>query len=74
MALLGINNMTWTAPVFCNDTIRVEMEVIAKRTTSKLDRGIITFRHTVRKQTDEVVLAMDKVRIIRTRSGEKTQT
>jgi acyl dehydratase len=74
MALLGINNMTYTAPVFCNDTIRVEMEVIAKRTTSKPDRGIITFRHTVRKQTDEIVLSMEKTRMIRTRLGEKAQT
>jgi len=67
MALLGINNVVFPAPVFCNDTIRVEMEVIGKRETSKPDRGIVTFQHTIRKQTDEVVLKMDKVRMIRRR-------
>ena len=65
MALLGINNLVYRAPVFCNDTIRVEMEVSSKRETSKLDRGIVTFRHTIRNQDDAVVLEMEKMRMIR---------
>ena len=65
MALLGINNLAYRAPVFCNDTIRVEMEVLSKRETSKLDRGIVTFRHTIRNQDDAVVLEMEKMRMIR---------
>jgi acyl dehydratase len=67
MALLGINDMTYRAPVFCNDTIDVSMEVTSKRETSKPDRGIVTFRHTVRNQNGEVVLEMDKTRMIRRR-------
>lgn len=66
MALLAIEHMTWKAtPVYCNDTIHVEVEVLAKRETSKADRGIVTFRHIVRKQTGEVVMEMDKIRMIR---------
>jgi acyl dehydratase len=65
MALLAIERMTWPAPVFCNDTIHVSMTVIAKKTTSKPDRGVVTFKHTVRKQTGEVVMEMDKVRLLR---------
>lgn len=69
MALLGINNLAYRAPVFCNDTIRVEMEVLSKRETSKPDRGIVTFRHTVRNQDGAVVLEMEKTRMIRRKPG-----
>ncbi len=68
MALLGIDNMRWPAPTYCNDTIHVEIEVLSLReSTSKTDRGIANFRHTVRKQTGEAVLVMDKVRMMRRR-------
>jgi len=69
MALLGIEHMTWKAPVYCNDTIHVELEVSAKKETSKLDRGVVTFRHVVRKQTGEVVMEMEKVRMIRRKAA-----
>jgi acyl dehydratase len=51
--------------VFCNDTITVTMEVIAKKETSKPDRGVVVFKHRVHKQTGELVMEMDKVRLIR---------
>lgn len=69
MALLGIEHMTWKAPVFCNDTVHVEIEVLAKKETSKPDRGVVTFRHVVRKQTGEAVMEMEKIRMIRRRSA-----
>ncbi len=67
MALLSVNNLVYRKPVFCNDTIHVEMTVIAKRETSKPDRGIVTFRHEVKNQAGEVTLEMEKVRMIRRR-------
>jgi acyl dehydratase len=67
MALLSVNNLIYRKPVFCNDTIHVEMIVLAKRETSKPDRGIVTFRHAVHNQAGEVVLEMEKVRMIRRR-------
>ena len=69
MAFLGVEHLTWNAPVFCNDTIHVEIQVLAKRETSKPDRGIVTFRHVVRKQTGDVVMQMDKVRMIRRKAA-----
>jgi acyl dehydratase len=70
MALLGIDNMRWPTPTFCNDTIHVDLEVLSKRASaSKPDRGIVNFRHTVRKQTGEDVLVMDKTRLIRRRAS-----
>jgi len=70
MALLAIERMTWPAPVFCNDTITVTIQVISKRETSKADRGVVVFKHTVRKQSGEIVLEMEKVRLIRRRPGD----
>jgi acyl dehydratase len=67
MALLGINNLVYKKPVFCNDTIRVTMEVVAKRESSKPGRGIVTFRHQILNQNDEVVASMEKTRMIRRR-------
>lgn len=67
MALLGIEDMRWPAPVFCGDTITVEIVMLEKRTTKKPDRGVVTFDHIVRKQTGEIVLQMRKVRMLRRR-------
>lgn len=65
MALLGIDKMVWPKPVFCNDTIKVEIVVVSKRETKKPDRGVIVFDHIVKNQHGEVVLQMQKVRMIR---------
>ena len=73
MALIGVESMRWPKPVFCNDTIHVEMEVIAKRESSKPDRGVVTFRHTVKNETDEIVLVMDKIRMIRRKAADAVE-
>ena len=65
MALLEVRTMKWPKPVFCGDTIRVDIQIMAKKETSKPDRGVVTFRHTVRNQMGEVVLELEKVRMIR---------
>jgi len=76
MALLAIENMRWPAPVFCNDTIHVTLEVISKRESSKADRGVVVFKHIVYKQSGEVVMEMDKVRLMRrmTKSANDTKS
>jgi acyl dehydratase len=53
------------APVLEDDTIRVEVEVADKRETKKPDRGIVTYRHRVLNQRDEVVLEATIQRMIR---------
>jgi acyl dehydratase len=52
-------------PVLEDDTIRVEVEVSDKRETKKPDRGIVTYRHRVLNQRDEVVLEATIQRMIR---------
>jgi acyl dehydratase len=64
MAWLG-GELRVIAPVLEGDTIRVEVEVTDKRETKKADRGIVTYRHRVLNQRDEVVLEATIQRMIR---------
>jgi acyl dehydratase len=64
MAYLG-GDLRIVAPVLEDDTIRVEIEVVDKRETKKPDRGIVTYRHRVLNQRDEVVLEARVQRMIR---------
>jgi acyl dehydratase len=64
MAYLG-GEIRIVAPVLEGDTLRVEIEVIDKRETKKTDRGIVTYRHRVLNQRDEVVLEARVQRMIK---------
>jgi acyl dehydratase len=64
MAWLG-GELRVVAPVLEGDTIRVEIEVADKRQTKKADRGIVTYRHRVLNQRDEVVLEATIQRMIK---------
>jgi acyl dehydratase len=66
MAYLG-GELRIVAPVLQDDTIRVEVEVVDKRETKKPDRGIVTYRHRVLNQRDEVVLEARVQRMIKRR-------
>src|SRR4029077_8839249 len=67
MAWLG-GELKIVAPVLEDDTIRVEVEVADKRETKKADRGIVTYKHRVLNQRDEVVLEATIQRMIRRRA------
>lgn len=64
MAWLG-GELKIVAPVLEGDTIRVEVEIVDKRETKKPDRGIVTYRHRVLNQRDEMVLEAKVQRMIR---------
>jgi acyl dehydratase len=64
MAWLG-GEIKVVAPVLEGDTVRVEVEVVGKRETKKSDRGIVTYRHRVLNQRDEVVMDARIQRMIR---------
>jgi len=64
MAYLG-GDMRVVAPVLEGDTIRVEVEVTAKRETKRADRGIVTYTHRVTNQRGELVLEAKLSRMIR---------
>jgi acyl dehydratase len=56
MWLLGIDKLKAVAPVKIGDTIHTEAEFINKRETHHADKGIITMKHSVKNQRDELVM------------------
>ena len=68
MAYLG-GEIRVVAPVLEGDTLRVEVEVAEKRETKKSDRGIVTYRHRVLNQRDEVVQEGETDLLVERRHG-----
>ena len=64
LAFLGVE-LKVVRPVFIGETIGVEIEVVDKRQTKKLDRGIVTFFQRVSNQDDEPVMEYTIRRLIR---------
>ena len=59
IAWLGADNMRMLKPVKIGDTVRVEVEVVNQRKTSKPEQGIQVWRYTVKNQRDEDVMVFD---------------
>jgi acyl dehydratase len=72
VALVGINNVTFTTPLFPNDTIWVETEVVSKRPTSKPKRLLFTVKDVLRKQVDQVILQMERLILVQEIEPETT--
>lgn len=59
IAQLGLDEVTFPAPVFTGDTIRVESEVVSARASrSRPGAGIVVFEHRAHNQRDELVCRM----------------
>ncbi|MDP6100912.1 MAG: MaoC/PaaZ C-terminal domain-containing protein [Dehalococcoidia bacterium] len=56
LAFLGMDEFRIPKPVFCGDTLTLELTVISKRQTSKPKQGVVTFRLTTRNQRNEEVM------------------
>jgi len=59
VAWLGVDNLKMLAPVKMGDTITVVVEVTDKKTTSRPERGVQTWRYTVKNQRGESVMVFD---------------
>ncbi len=56
VANLGYDKVTMPKPVFIGDTLRVETEVTElRRSNSRPDAGIVTFKHITLNQRNEIV-------------------
>jgi acyl dehydratase len=56
VANLGFGEITFPAPVFHGDTLRVETEVTAARASkSRPTQGVVTFEHRAYNQSDTLV-------------------
>jgi len=56
LAMLGVDEFRMPHPLFCNDTIHVEMEIIEKKETKNPARGIIRNKRLIKNQKDEIIL------------------
>jgi acyl dehydratase len=56
VAQLGLDDVSFPAPVFTGDTLRVETEVVeARESRSRPDAGLVVFEHRAHNQRDELV-------------------
>jgi len=66
VALLGLDDVRFTAPVFIGDTIWVESEVVEVRPSkSRPGTGIVRLRNVVRNQRGEVVVMYETALMVR---------
>lgn len=66
----GVDRMRWLKPVRPGDTLRVDLMVVAaKPSSSRPDRGSVTFDYAVKNQRDEVVMTMTACGIFLTRAA-----
>jgi acyl dehydratase len=68
LALVSVDGMTFKRPLFAGDTMKVIVAVTETRPTSRGDRGIVTFRHTVRNQNGEDVMECTVKRMLKGRN------
>jgi len=66
VALLGLDDVKFTAPVFIGDTIWVESEVVEVRPSkSRPGTGVVRLRNVVRNQRNEVVVMYETALMVR---------
>lgn len=66
VANLGFEEISFPEPVFIDDTLYAETEVIDKRRSdSREDSGVVTFEHRGRNQRDEVVCTCTRIALMK---------
>lgn len=66
VANLGFREIAFPAPLFHGDTLYAETQVVAKRvSSSRPGEGIVTLRHTARKQDGTVVATATRDTLVR---------
>lgn len=73
VALLGIDQWRFTAPIFIGDTVTCTVDILSTRLTSKGDFGIVERQVTLRNQRGETVQAgrMDLMVALRPVAGRQ---
>lgn len=70
IANLGYDEVRMPKPVFIGDTLRAETEVVDLRPSkSRPGQGIVTFRHTMLNQRDEIVCTTLRSALLRSRAA-----
>ena len=66
LGFLGMDDFRLPAPLFCGDTLHIEVEIVDKR-ISKSGRGLVTMQLVGKNQKDEVVMLCRQVLILASR-------
>jgi acyl dehydratase len=74
IAMLGIRDWQFKAPVFVGDTLHFEMEIVSRRLTNKGDRGIVDRKFHLINQRGEVVQEGHIGLMIRLKNSEEVST
>ncbi|GAB3042699.1 MaoC family dehydratase [Parafrigoribacterium mesophilum] len=70
LASPGVNDLRWLKPVRPGDTLRVRFTILDSRPSqSKPDRGLVRTNTEVLNQSDEVVMSMTALNMIRRRGA-----
>ncbi|MGX9992689.1 MaoC family dehydratase (plasmid) [Rhizobium sp. WSM1274] len=70
VANLGYDKVTMPKPVFIGDTLRVETEVMElRRSNSRPNAGIVTFRHITLNQRGETVCQCLRMAMLKVKSS-----
>ncbi|MEK7353953.1 MAG: dehydratase, partial [Chloroflexota bacterium] len=67
IGLVGLENIKFPKAARPGDTIRVEMEIINKKETSKPEQGLVWDRKTCRTQHGDVVAVADFIHLAKRR-------
>lgn len=67
IANMGYEDVRHPRPVFPGDELRVESEVLERRTSSKPGRGVVRIGHSVLNQDNEVVCVYNRTVLVRCR-------
>lgn len=70
VAAYGRDNLRFTNPVFIDDTLHLEAEVVEKRDRSEED-GIITVRERLMNQNDELTMIGDHLTLMKRAPSEE---
>jgi acyl dehydratase len=71
VAQLGLSDVTFPAPVFAGDTIRVLTEVVeARESRSRPQNGLVVFEHRAYNQRDELVCRVRRTGLMHRRPIE----
>jgi acyl dehydratase len=69
IALLGLENGKFLAPVHPGDSLSTEVEVVDKRLSANPARGIVVFRDHVLNQEGTEVFRIDKITLLKRRES-----
>jgi 3-hydroxybutyryl-CoA dehydratase len=60
-------NVRYVKPLRIGDTIRMEVEFIDKKETSKADEGLVTHKEICKNQKSETILEVEETHLVRRR-------